>query len=249
VITIVYARGTSPSAKAIRDALIEQGQEAQAVRVDMMRGAWDAGKLINWGCAGGLGGAINGNIRNGWDKYKARQLFAEHEVPAPTLFDAVTAKNYIAYGLGADRVIIARTRRHSRRSGYFKCRTPQDIGNAVRHGAVQFMAYIDAPREYRVHIINGKSYSLVEKQFLNDEHIDYTTVRADRERHGREIRKVREAAKQAVAAVGMDFGAVDVLVDNDGNPYVLEVNAAPGIGGTTGEVYAKAFIREYVESV
>jgi hypothetical protein len=38
-------------------------------------------------------------------------------------------------------------------------------------------------------------------------------------------------AKQAVAAMELDFGAVDVLQDRDGHFYVLEVNTAPGTQG------------------
>jgi hypothetical protein len=42
---------------------------------------------------------------------------------------------------------------------------------------------------------------------------------------------LRELARQAVDAVGLDFGAVDLIVDRQGRGYVLEVNSAPGVEG------------------
>jgi hypothetical protein len=41
-------------------------------------------------------------------------------------------------------------------------------------------------------------------------------------------RAVVDIASRAVEALGMDFGAVDVLIGEDGVPHVLEVNSAPG---------------------
>jgi hypothetical protein len=47
-------------------------------------------------------------------------------------------------------------------------------------------------------------------------------------------------AISAVAALGLDFGAVDIVEDKKGNLYVLEVNTAPGLEGQTVEAYANA---------
>jgi hypothetical protein len=42
---------------------------------------------------------------------------------------------------------------------------------------------------------------------------------------------IKELARQAVDAVGLDFGAVDLLTDRQGRGYVLEINSAPGVEG------------------
>lgn len=52
------------------------------------------------------------------------------------------------------------------------------------------------------------------------------------------VKGVREAAKKAVKALGLDFGAVDVGVTEDGTVYVLEVNRRPGLEGNTTKAYA-----------
>lgn len=47
-------------------------------------------------------------------------------------------------------------------------------------------------------------------------------------------------AISAVKALGLDFGAVDIVEDKKGNLYVLEVNTAPGLEGQTVEAYTAA---------
>jgi len=50
----------------------------------------------------------------------------------------------------------------------------------------------------------------------------------------------RELAHAAVAALGLDFGAVDIGTRRDGTLMVLEVNRAPGLVEGTIDVYANA---------
>ena len=48
-------------------------------------------------------------------------------------------------------------------------------------------------------------------------------------------------AVDAISALQLDFGAVDLIHGRDNNYYVLEVNTAPGLMGTTLSSYARAF--------
>lgn len=52
-----------------------------------------------------------------------------------------------------------------------------------------------------------------------------------------------DCAKKAIVALGLDFGAVDILYKK-GVPYVLEINTAPGLQGTTLTKYIEAFNKE-----
>lgn len=54
---------------------------------------------------------------------------------------------------------------------------------------------------------------------------------------------VRDAAKMALDALGLDFAAMDVGVLSNGTPMVLEANRAPGNEGNTTKVYASKFIQ------
>jgi glutathione synthase/RimK-type ligase-like ATP-grasp enzyme len=51
----------------------------------------------------------------------------------------------------------------------------------------------------------------------------------------------KEVAIQAIQALDLDFGAVDVIL-HDSRPYVLEVNTAPGLYPTSVANYAAAFL-------
>lgn len=53
----------------------------------------------------------------------------------------------------------------------------------------------------------------------------------------------KELSIQAVTAVGLDFGAVDLIYNKYYNKfYILEINTAPGIDGTTLSNYIQAFL-------
>jgi hypothetical protein len=52
---------------------------------------------------------------------------------------------------------------------------------------------------------------------------------------------VVDAAKQALVASGLDFGAVDVIQQKNGKAYVLEINTAPGLEGQTIADYVNYF--------
>lgn len=55
---------------------------------------------------------------------------------------------------------------------------------------------------------------------------------------------VIQQARDALEACGLDFGAVDVIWNNHRREaYVLEINTAPGLEGTTIEHYAQFFRR------
>jgi len=46
---------------------------------------------------------------------------------------------------------------------------------------------------------------------------------------------------KAVEALGLQFGAVDCVLDTEDNPWVIEVNTGPGLEGTAFKNYVNAF--------
>lgn len=57
---------------------------------------------------------------------------------------------------------------------------------------------------------------------------------------------LNDLAVRAVAALGLDFGAVDIIWSRRRNAaFVLEVNTAPGLEGQTAKDYAAAIVRSY----
>ena len=54
---------------------------------------------------------------------------------------------------------------------------------------------------------------------------------------------IREAAIKAVAALGLEFGAVDCILGEDNNAYIIEVNTGPGLCATMQAKYRDAFVQ------
>ncbi len=119
-----------------------------------------------------------------------------------------------------------------------------------------YTRYIPKKREFRVHVVRGSVLDVTEKKLrLYDDSgnsVDPAKVdfRIRNMRNGfvfaRESVEAPEMVTQqallAVKTVGLDFGAVDVIWnDKRQMAYVLEVNTAPGITGTTLLKYKEAF--------
>ena len=51
---------------------------------------------------------------------------------------------------------------------------------------------------------------------------------------------IRTVSLAAVKALDLDFGAVDLVLDLEGNPFILEVNSAPGLEGTAFDKWTEA---------
>jgi hypothetical protein len=102
-----------------------------------------------------------------------------------------------------------------------------------------------AVREYRVHVVLGRVIDSQQKRRRNG--VDKSPVRSYANgyiyaRKGVEVpENVLASAVNALSALNLDFGAVDVLVKESGEHAILEVNSAPGIEGTTLSRYAAAF--------
>lgn len=116
-----------------------------------------------------------------------------------------------------------------------------------------YTKYIYKQSEFRVHIFRGNVIDYIQKKKRNGAedlpNFDRFVYSAERGwvfvREGAtQVESVKQLAISAVRALGLDFGAVDViLIDNV--PYVLEVNTAPGLMGTTLIKYANA-IRQFM---
>ena len=114
-----------------------------------------------------------------------------------------------------------------------------------------YVQYIPKKEEYRVHIVNGKVIHVQRKARLNTTPDQYVDWRIRNMANGFIFAfkdnkpippKVIEAGLNALRPVSLDFGAVDVIWnEKKQEAYVLEVNTAPGLTGTTVTKYAEAF--------
>lgn len=114
-----------------------------------------------------------------------------------------------------------------------------------------YTRYIPKKDEFRIHVVRGNVIDVQRKALKGDRPnpdapINWRVRNLDNgfiyQRENIVVADaVKEVAIRAVKEAGLDFGAVDVVVNTkDQKPYVLEVNTAPGITGTTVSNYAKA---------
>ena len=54
---------------------------------------------------------------------------------------------------------------------------------------------------------------------------------------------IKAEAIKAVTALSLDFGAVDIKVNNRGKFFIIEVNSAPSLGGATRDSYLELLPR------
>lgn len=109
----------------------------------------------------------------------------------------------------------------------------------------------DLVREFRIHSFQGRSIRAGVKDHRDGFTAPHAWIRSwdggwrikydgvtSKQKH-------RDIAHQAVAALGLQFGAVDIGERADGSLIVLEVNRAPGVEGGTIECYSNA-IKEWL---
>lgn len=128
-------------------------------------------------------------------------------------------------------------------------------GDAVARAPL-YTKYVRKTMEMRIHVAFGRAIFLQLKlrERDNEQTADQKLIRnhengwvfAPRPIEGPILEAAAAEAVKAVAALGLDFGAVDIIIGkSDVLPYVLEVNTAPGIQSPTlKEAYQQAFTQE-----
>jgi carbamoylphosphate synthase large subunit len=113
-----------------------------------------------------------------------------------------------------------------------------------------YTLYVKKKSEWRVHVAFDKVIHIARKVRDPEHPVDMVNWKVRNKAngfifqiHNEDIpRDVIEQARRAVEALGLHFGAVDVVFnEQQGRAYVLEVNTAPGVEGTTLDKYVEAF--------
>lgn len=108
-----------------------------------------------------------------------------------------------------------------------------------------YSMYLPPTREYRIHVANGQVIRIQGKycdfpdQAVSNQYVRnhgtgwrYRTPRQDLKPNR------KQAAVNAISAMGLDFGAVDMMVQSDkGAFYVFEVNSGPACSPLTARCY------------
>lgn len=153
---------------------------------------------------------------------------------------------YAAMMVGDDFPVVIRPRSGTRQGrGLWVVRDKERLErHAQGLGEYRIGVFEECPKEYRVHVIDGRVVKVQEKTLPNVITSEQATnwrrdplIRTHRngwqfmipELPKRDRGPIKEEAKKAVRALGFDIGAVDVGVNTSGQPVVFEVNTAPGL--------------------
>lgn len=178
--------------------------------------------------------------------------FARATLPTPEwTADATVAQTWLNEG----SIVLSRKLLTSHSGRGIIINNPEESNNLVR--APLYVKYKKKRKEFRVHVFNGQVIDLAEKRKFRVDRRPASFVSLVRNhdngwafcRDGiTEPTGLRELAVQSVAALGLNFGACDIIWNEKENKcYTLEVNTAPGLEGTTLERYSQA-IANYLTS-
>lgn len=196
--------------------------------------------LLRWGNAarGDAGTTVNRAeaIWKAGDKLASFRALREREISVPLFHESFPNE---------PGVWLARSRRG------FGGRDIQVANGYPVVGAEFYSRYVPNEREYRIHVVCGEVIR-VQRKYLErpdwrrSEYIKNHANGYVFEAPSRKLNKSRlDVAVRAVEALGLDFGAVDLVVGEDGLEYVLEVNTAPACSPLTLSAYVAAFKRNF----
>lgn len=238
----------SRSATALRDELVARGHDVLKVRPDGRYRPRTHDIIVGWGnSSAARWGSMGINFFNAprfvaaaANKLMTFETLAEREVSIP---EFTTSPEEAQEWLRNGEVVVARgTLTGSSGAGIVVCE-PDEL--LVR--APLYTKYIKKMHEFRVHVFGNQVIDVQQKKRRNgleDEEVNYKIRNLEGGwvfcREGVNVPTVvNDNAVRAVDAMGLDFGAVDVIWNEHyQRAYVLEVNTAPGLEGSTVHSYA-----------
>lgn len=163
-------------------------------------------------------------IAKATDKKLSRELFTKAGLSCPKLIEGQFVK--------INFPVIARPSKHSKGKNFVVINNHAEY---IRHSLYNtdwyYSEYVDKVAEYRLHVAHGRVLNYLEKPAPRDKN-QLAWNRAQNEDPFVNVKwdnyngKVCNLAIKSLDVFGLDFGAVDIMVDKNGNPYLLEVNTA-----------------------
>ena len=241
-----YKKG-SKSAKALAQALGIKQIKREGSRFNP-RGK----RVINWGCSELPASVVQNSVvlnhphsvTSAANKATTFLVLQANDIETPRCFsDWLEAKNYMA--LYPKAKVFCRTKLNGHSGeGIVIAETIDQLVYAPLYTVWERIA-----NEYRIHVFNGKVIDRQRKARSRDVPDDQVNWKVRNLAGGFIFARgdcqpedgIEDAAVRAVAALGLDFGAVGVVWTKAGRVMVLEVNTACGLMGTTLDKYTKAF--------
>lgn len=211
--------------------------------------------IINWGASAlpafpGIGYVLNKNVKPAQCKLQTFYHFDAENVPMPAYRTSKAQVLGEVVGIAplSFPVVCRQTLTGHSGQGIVIADTPDQLVDAPL-----YTQYVKKKDEYRIHVFGDTIFFCQRKARKHS--VSNPNWRIRNLAGGFAFVEatiayvppdVLSAALQAIAALGLDFGGVDVILGTDGKAYVLEVNTACGLEERTAKAYAKVF-RDFYE--
>jgi hypothetical protein len=190
------------------------------------------GDVFPWGLRSG---------RNTYNKFAAMKLNGQKGVcRAKLATDGVPVPKVVTSHTTCTFPVIARPQQHHKGQNFYILYEEYDLMKFMGlHPDYYYAEKFEKNREIRVHCAHGKVLFVKEKPLADGvtqanqavTHESWRTMKWS-EFENDALHKALRAALDAVRAIGLDFGGVDVMVnDENGEVAVCEVNTAPTLDG------------------
>lgn len=168
------------------------------------------------------------------DKYRALEIMSSVGIPTPAF-----SKDWKELQLP----ILGRRFKHTQGEGIRLILQEEDI----KHSKSDFYTeYIPKKKEYRVHVFEGDVIIITEK--IPRRRYRYDSICWNNYSHRYVDRRLDLFKRnilfdciKAVVKLGLDFGAVDIIISKHDVPYILEVNTCPALNHEHRKIYANKF--------
>lgn len=206
---------------------------------DVPAGAEVDGYLFRWGCTSTVPEVYSGRIIVNtaeaihWcsDKRQGRMDMQAAGVPVPKTWN--TWMSFVADN--PDQQVVLRPVRHAqgRQLFVFNGRDRELAAKCIQLGQFYISQLVNKVAEYRVFVCQNRAVWVAKKTPGNPDQVAWNVAQGGRFDNVRwddwplAVVKAALAAAKVAAPMGLTFCGVDVMVDAEGKPYVLEVNSAP----------------------
>lgn len=255
-VVITSYSNVSESALALKQAFIDAGIPCIMTKTQNSRFTPREGDLmINWGCTGERvpQRSLNaiGGVQSASNKRSALGCLATFRIAHP---EFCTTREEAQTMLDNGYIVVARAILNGN-SGEGITLHGGEYTDPLPNVPL-YTRYLPKTDEYRIHIVKGNVILCQRKALRSDfegtpnwriRNLDNGFIFEQNNPDTVFPECVIQQALGAVHALGLDFGAVDVVYHRTFNTaHVLEVNTAPGMSGTTPQKYVEAFLGEAV---
>lgn len=221
------AKGGRPTGKMIAGMLQARGIELN-IRAFGRKNKGEPGgdAVINWGISGSdnrptLNAKANGSKYEQLKKLEAKYVLC----PATARFDGPFKLQY---------PVLARRDRHAGGTDILLINGPEDY-RRIPNDYAYTTQLVPSTREFRVWIFRDRhlvTYEKIKKREAEQPGFGRNYAQGygfDRIENEAVPNALKQIGRDAIRALELDFGAIDILLGTDGRYYVLEVNTAPRI--------------------